>query len=109
MALSRETILESFSNQQYRLLQFFFLDKPDCATIGIKRFSSEHRNQFYECDNGSQYAILKKCPRGQFYWPQREKCFRELRVMKHGFAFDNAFVGERPEEQPRRMTRKVNI
>ena len=82
--------------------------------INIKRFSSDHRNQFYECDGTSQYATLKECPKGHFYWPQREKCFHEVgktwNNRKLGlFAFDDASGGGKPEEQPRRMTRKVMI
>ena len=76
--------------------------------IDIKRFSSENRYQFYECDGTSRYPVLKKCPQGHFYWPQHEKCFQDTNIKKHGFAFDNAFVGGKPEEEPRRMTRKVN-
>ena len=83
--------------------------------IDIKRFSSKHRNQYYECDGTSRYALLKECPKEHFYWPQLEKCFREkkktLNNRKLGFyAFDNGFVEEeKPEEQPQRMTRKVMI
>ena len=77
--------------------------------IGIKIFSSDQRNKFYHCDGTTKYAVLKECPIGQFYWPQREKCFPDQPkpVFKPGVAYSFTSGGSKPEEQPRRMTRKL--
>ena len=78
--------------------------------INIKSFSSEYPNKYYYCDGTTKYAVLKKCPTGQFYWAQREKCFpkRNNSSFEHGFAYNNVFSsGATPDKKPQRMTQKV--
>ena len=77
--------------------------------ISIKTFSSEQRNKFYHCDGTTKYAVLKECPIGQFYWPQREKCFPDQPkpAFKPGIAYSLTTGGSKPEEQPKRMTQKL--
>ena len=85
------------------------IDREQCNIIDIKKFSSKHRKKYYHCDGTTKYAVLKECPVGQFYWPRWEKCFPEKpkTVFKPGFAYNPMSGGSKPEEQPRRITRKL--
>lgn len=42
----------------------------------IKKFSSNEPNQFYLCD-GTKYAILKRCPPNEIYWPEEKACYQQ--------------------------------
>ena len=76
----------------------------------MKSFSSENHDKYFHCDGRTRYAVLKKCPSGEFYWAQREKCFpkRNNRSLNQGFGYNSGFsYGSSPDVQPKRMTQKV--
>ena len=107
-------IIEEENFPLLRLVKFSIfihlsLEKFDCHLINIKTFSSEHRNKYYHCDGTTKNAVLKKCPSGQFYWPQRERCFPDRRnnLFRAGFAFSNSLGSSKPDEQPQRTTQKL--
>ena len=87
-----------------------FPEEFDCQLINVKYFSSEHHDKYFHCDGTTKYAALKKCPSGEFYWAQRERCFsrRNKRSLKSGVAQSSGISrGKSPDEQPQRMTQKV--